>query len=252
MKPQKPRRRLVVAPKRIQPGGEACLRGADHHYLTHVLRLEAGAALEPLDGAGGRHLGHLLRVTPHQTVVQVERSLPPEPAPAVPLTLLYGLSRGRRTDWVLQKATELGVDTILPCLCNRSVARPRKPEQKQRRWEEIIRAAARQADRGRLPLLGPVVELAQALQTVPATNLRLIAAPRALPLSSFADRIATAQGVAVAVGPEGGFTPEELDRALELGYSAVGLGPAVLRTETAALAAVTLVSYLSGRWEGTE
>ena len=238
----------MVAPEMIQ-NGEARLIGSSHHHLTVVLRLKPGSTVDLLDGSGGRHEGILAEVTSEESVVRIQRSSTVEPTPGPHLWLLYGLSRGRRTELVLQKATELGIDAIFPCLCERSVARPQKPEQKHQRWAEIIAQAARQCDRARLPWLAPLTPLAQALEAVPASAVRLMAVPGAAPLSTLAGALAGAPSVALVVGPEGGFAAGEVEAAVNLGFVGVGLGPQVLRTETAAVALVALTAFLSGRLE---
>lgn len=238
----------MVAPEMIQ-NGEARLIGSSHHHLTVVLRLKPGSTVDLLDGSGGRHEGILAEVTREESIVRILRSHVTEPTPGPRLSLLYGLSRGRRTELVLQKATELGIDAIFPCLCERSVARPQRPDQKHRRWAEIIAQAARQCDRTRLPWLAPVTTLAQALEAVPTSALRLMAVPGAAPLSILAGALAGAPAVALVVGPEGGFTAGEVEGAVALGYAGVGLGPRVLRTETAAISMVALAAFLAGRLE---
>lgn len=236
-------------PPELIRDGAARLRGSPHHHLTVVLRLEAGSSVELLDGLGGRHEGILDRVNSQESVVTIQRSHPPEPVQGARLTLLYGLSRARRTELVLQKTTELGVDVIFPCVCQRSVSRPPHPDKKHQRWQEIVVQAARQCDRARLPLLAPLMPLDEALETPPAGATRLVALPGAPPLSASPPALAGATDVALVVGPEGGLDPVEVAAAEALGYTPVGLGPRVLRTETAAVALVALVGYLTGKWE---
>ncbi len=229
--------------------GEARLTGSPHHHLTVVLRLEAGSSVELLDGCGGRHEGILASTGRQASVVTITRSHAPERVTGARLTLLHGLSRARRTELVLQKATELGVDAVVPCLCQRSVSRPPDPDKKHQRWQEIVAQAARQCDRARLPLLAPLMPLDEALETQPEGAVRLVALPGAPPLSAAAPALDGAAEVALLVGPEGGLDPAEAAAAEDRGYVAVGLGPRVLRTETAAVALVALVGYLAGKWE---
>lgn len=200
-----------------------------------------------MDGSGGRHEGTLDQVTAGESLVRIDKTLASEPVKGPRLTLIYGLSRGRRTEQVLQKATELGVDAIFPCLCERSVARPQKPDQKHRRWMEIIKQAARQCDRSRLPCLAPLVTVGQALEAAPASAVRLVAVPGAPSLSTYRQALLAAPAVCVVVGPEGGLTDAEVESATALGFEAAGLGPRILRTETAAIALSALVSFLTGR-----
>jgi len=237
----------VVSPDVIRDG-VARLKGSSHRHLTVVLRLEVGSPVDLLDGSGGRHEGILETVTREESVVRVSRSCVEEPDAGPRLTLLYGLSKGRRTEMVLQKATELGVDAIFPCLCQRSVARPKEPAKKHQRWSEIVAQAARQCDRARLPLLAPLGTLESALEMAPASAVRLLAVPGAPSLSTYREGLAAASAVCVVVGPEGGLTDGEVKAAVARGYSPVGLGPRVLRTETAAISLVSTVGFLMGKW----
>ena len=216
--------------------------------MSRVLRLGPGAAVELLDDQGQRHQGTITAVQREQTRVELHGHQAPQAPPEAGITLVYGVARGHRTEWVLQKATELGVDVLRPCLCQRSVARPRQPEQKLRRWQEVVAQAARQAQRANLPRLTPLAELEQALAAASTAPVRLVALPGGPPLSAVQPQLRGGQqAVALAVGPEGGFTEQEQQQALALGYTPVGLGPNVLRTETAAVALVGLVAYLCGR-----
>jgi 16S rRNA (uracil1498-N3)-methyltransferase len=148
---------------------------------------------------------------------------------------------------VLQKATELGVDRLELALCARSVSQP-EGERKLERWREIVRQAARQCGRQHLPELASPAPLGVALRRAAHVEARLVAHPEGEPLAAIEEQLAaTSREVAVAVGPEGGFTPAELDDARACGFSPVALGPCILRTETAALTALALVAYLTGR-----
>jgi 16S rRNA (uracil1498-N3)-methyltransferase len=242
-------RRLVVPPGTVE-GGRARLIGAVRHHAIDVLRLRAGAELLVVDGSGRAYRGRLQADDGEVALVAIEETLAEQPAAAGPrLVLVYGLSRRARTEWVLQKTTELGVDEIILAECVRSVARG-AGEAKLSRWEEIVRQAARQCGRSRLPALHPPRPLAQALAAA-AAPVRLIARAGAEPLASLAAELAAGpESVALAVGPEGGFSDEELAAANAAGFRAVGLGPNTLRTETAALVLLALASFLAGRLDG--
>ena len=242
-------RRLVVPSDSIV-GNRATLTGPQHHYLCHVLRLKRGDPVLLLDETGARHEGHIGALDPRQVVVELTSHLAPEPTPTPRLVLVYGLSRRTKTEWVLQKATELGVDWVLPASTERSVSRPADGARRLERWLEIVAQASRQCGRTALPLLSPAQPYSAALgQAAAATDCRVVATPEGRPLAEHAGAIAGAENraVAMAVGPEGGFTALELDQAREHGFRPVSLGPRVLRTETAALALLALVAHLAHR-----
>lgn len=244
-------RRLVVPPEVIQ-GRSARLVGAHRHHLVDVLRLRAGSPVLLVDGSGRAYRGRLSAVDEAAALVSIEEELavPPPAGPA--LTLIYGLSRRARTEWVLQKATELGADAIAVAECRRSVARG-GGALKRARWEELLRQAARQCGRVRLPELSGPRPLGEMLGRAAQVDLKLIAHPGGEPLSALQRELGDRPpSVALAVGPEGGFCDEELAQAASLGFRAVALGPLVLRTETAALVLLALAAFLSGRLEEGE
>lgn len=242
-------RRLVV-PREAIEGDRATVRGPGHHYLCHVLRLRRGDRLELLDGSGARYEGEIDGISADAVTVAIQDRHPPPPAPAPRIVLIYGLSRRSRTEMVLQKATELGVDWFLPAVCERSVARAVDRPGRAERWLEIMTQATRQCGRAAAPILSPALPLADALAQAGEADLRIVASgPEGEPISSVSEALAAKglRDVAAAVGPEGGFAPEELALAVQLGFRSVSLGRLVLRTETAAVAMLTLLSFLSGR-----
>jgi 16S rRNA (uracil1498-N3)-methyltransferase len=244
-------RRLVVPEQCIEESGRARIAGSLCHYLCRVLRLGPGSPLELIDGTGHRHEGRIESLSPQEVLVVIERTQPPAEVRLPRLLLIYGLSRRIRTEWVLQKATELGVDWIVPGICQRSVARPRDPERKLARWREILAQATRQCDRAVPPLLSPPLPLNGALEQGRHADVRLLATSSGRDLSEIQEQLrAGRSAVAIAVGPEGGFSPAELALGTELGYQPVRLGPLTLRTETAAVAALCLAAFLSGRLDG--
>ena len=246
-------KRLLVPGCRIEDG-RALLTDEVFHHAIRVMRLGVGASLELVDGAGGHYSGRIERVGRQELVVAIDGSvrLPPEPRPH--LTLLYGLAKRERTEWALQKTTELGVDCIVPCLCSHSVFRPRDRERINRRWLEIVRQATRQSERFRLPRLDSVVDFSDALRrqqgsTNDGAIVRLIADlsdDAAEPSRCLKRMPEPPEEVICAVGPEGGFSAAERSAASAAGFVPLSLGPNVLRSETAAIAAtVLLLSYFS-------
>jgi 16S rRNA (uracil1498-N3)-methyltransferase len=240
--------RSVLIPERWIDGDRARIEGAIHHHLAHVLRLGPGDAVALCDEGGAIHRGQIVSVTTTSLEVAIEEHQPPVPAPRPRVTLIHGLSRRARSEWVLQKATELGVDAILLATCARSVAHP--GSDRLPRWEEIVRQAARQSGRSLLPQVLPPAPLALLLEGCAGdgAQLRLVCHPGGVPLAPLLTEGGSLDELVLAVGPEGGFEEAELAAAEARGFRRVGLGPQVLRTETAAIAALTLCLALGGRW----
>jgi len=162
------------------------------------------------------------------------------------VVLIQGLPKGDKLDWVLQKSTELGVSAVWPVVTARSVARP-KPEAlgtRHGRWQRIVEEAARQSGRAEVPEVAPLRSLDEALKAL-VPGMRLLV----LDEEERSERLGLAAGdaaVAIVVGPEGGLTREEVDVLRAAGGVPVSLGPLVLRTETAGLAALAVLRHLDG------
>ena len=243
------RRRLFVPAERLA-GARLTLSGEDHNHVARVLRARAGETITLFDGAGHEVDATLVRVgkSDLELTLGARREGVATTSP-VAITLLVAVPRGERMDLVVQKTTELGVGRIVPVVTDRSVARP--DPTRRTRWEKIAREAARQCGRADVPRVDAPTPLAAAVAApdLPATRLALWEAERGRSLR--AELTGTAPGrqnpaTALLVGPEGGFAPDELAAAAAAGFVPVSLGPRILRVETAAIVAVTLVQSAAG------
>jgi 16S rRNA (uracil1498-N3)-methyltransferase len=241
-----PARRLFVPPERLG-GSSVTLTGSDYRYLARVLRAQPGQEVIVFDGAGEEVVAHVDRIGPTEIELRLgERRRAADAAAALgaaPIVLLAAVPRGGRMDVLIQKTSELGVARIVPVLTTRSVARPEVG--RRARWEKIAREAARQCERADVPALDAPVELAAALQAADLPELRIGFFERHGD-RSLGSLLAEPRPTALLVGPEGGFTESEMDAARTAGFVAVGLGPRILRAETAAIVAVALVQHAYG------
>lgn len=199
----------------------------DRHHLLDVLRLRAGDEITVSDGAGGWRRCQV-GPGPLEPLTEVAR----QPRPVPPIAVAFALAKGERPEWTVQKLTELGADRIVPFTADRSVVRwpaGRAPGQIER-LRRIAKAAASQSRRVWLPEIAGV-----------ATFADLVAEPGAA-LAHPGGAVPSLGHAPLLVGPEGGWSGEELDEAARLGRPRVGLGPHVLRSETAALAAAVLLA----------
>jgi 16S rRNA (uracil1498-N3)-methyltransferase len=215
-------------------------------HLTRVLRLDTGAAITMFDGTGGEYAGTLerdgkkfwARVGTHDPV---ERESP------LDITLLQGVARGERMDLIVQKATELGVARIIPVLAERSVVRvdATKSARKLEHWQAVAIAACEQCGRNRVPPVSVPLSLGDAIAALPADSRRcLLAADAGEPLAAAAND--AAHPIALLIGPEGGLGDNEQRFAAANGFGAYRIGPRILRTETAGLAALAALQTLGG------
>ena len=231
-------RRIHLAPERID-GARGLLGPEARRYLADVLRLAPGAAIEVFDGRGGRYAAEIGPGFEWVTLGPREAA----PAASVEIALVVALAKGEKMDLVVQKATELGVARVLPFEAERSVVRlePEKGEERAARWGRIAAEAARQCGRADVPEVSPPLPLGRALAALPPGTRLLVFHPGGGRLEG-----GGAASMAAVVGPEGGLTDGEVRACEEAGALRAGLGPRVLRAETAAIVAVALLQARFG------
>ena len=217
------------------------------HYLGRVLRLRPGDELTLFDGRGGEFAATVGEVTKQRVVVRVGERSPRERESVLSIRLVQGISRGERMDVAVQKTTELGVARITPIVTEFSVVRPDRGKRESRvgHWTRIARSACEQCGRNRVPQVDVPLSFDEWLRDegTDGASLRILLDPGAAQtLASIGEQPA---GVDLLVGPEGGLSDGEREQAIEKGFIAVAMGPRILRTETAAIAAVAM---LQARW----
>jgi 16S rRNA (uracil1498-N3)-methyltransferase len=230
--------RIFVDPAALIAGA-LVVRGDEHHYLARVRRARPGDAVELVDGAGRRAAATIARIAETETTLEAG---PPEHIVARPpfVRALVPLIKGDRMDACLEKLVEVGVDAIIVWPAARSVIRldDARRDARLAKYRAIAQAAARQSGRAQVPSVDAATSLAAALAALPdglPHGLRLVLDPT----SDAALEVGAATDVTLASGPEGGLAPDELDRLA--GFAPLGLGPRVLRAETAPMIAVALI-----------
>ncbi|QEY17449.1 16S rRNA (uracil(1498)-N(3))-methyltransferase [Cellvibrio sp. KY-GH-1] len=214
------------------------------HHLSKVLRMQAGRELILFNGTGGEFAATIQEVSKKHVAVTVAEHTADNRESPLQLELAIGISRGERFEWVLQKATELGVTKITPLVTERTEVKVGGERQEKLidRWQHIIISACEQCQRNLLPELSAPVQISDWLNTVDS-DLRFVLHHRdskTLPAEQ------TPQSVSLLIGPEGGLSESEIAHAQAKNFNALTLGPRVLRTETAPVAAISLVQYLWG------
>lgn len=230
----------------LATGRRHTIEGDAANHITRVLRLEPGAPLTVFDGRGGEHAARIESVRKHAVIIEVQERAPTSRESSLSLTLIQGVSRGERMDWVVQKATELGVTAIVPVLTERSVVKldARQSDRKLAHWRGIAIAACEQSGRDRIPDIVAPVALHDFLRGIDPQTTRLLLSPTGT--QRVDDLKAPERKVVVLIGPEGGLAEIEQRAAIGAGFVAVRLGPRVLRTETAAVSALTLLQHRFG------
>lgn len=230
-----------------------------HHQLQVVLRLQAGVQLILLDGQGRAFLVEVGTLTRKEAFGRVLAELPCSTEPTAQVTLYQCTLKADKVEWVLQKGTELGITRFVPVISQRSIVRPAAAVlKKYERWQAIIREAAEQCGRGRLPELHPPLDWQEAIeqahgvrilpweeQNTPAATIKMALSQARIDANP-QSILENPTSVALLIGPEGGIAREEAAAAQTQGWQLVSLGPRILRAETAALTAIVLtMAYLN-------
>jgi 16S rRNA (uracil1498-N3)-methyltransferase len=231
----------------LSPGTEVVLPDNAATHLTRVLRLAVGDACVLFNGDGFDHAGRIVAQDKRGVRVAVEGTRSIDSESPLRITLLQGVARGEKMDLILQKATELGVSAIAPLWSQRSEVKLEGERAAKRlaHWRGVVTSACEQSGRARVPHVAAPLSLAAVLDTVPAGGLRLILDPegelalRAMSLDSHGN-------VLLAVGPEGGWSSTDREQLRSAGFQGLRLGPRVLRTETAGLAAIAALQSRFG------
>jgi len=220
------------------------------HQVCHVLRLKAGDEIVVLDNAGYEYDATLTQLSKREVVGRITDKRPAGGEPRVSITLFQSLLAREKFEWVLQKGTEAGVCRFVPVQTSRSIMRAKQIDDKRlARWRKIITEAAEQSHRGRIPQIDGAIDLPEAISQSSDFDLALIATPTAESptLKQILEpRTEKPTSVALFIGPEGGFAPNESDLACTNMAKPVRLGPRIFRAETAGPVTSALILFVMG------
>ncbi len=235
-------------PDGLLPDSDMALPAAVAHHAERVLRLAVGEAVTLFDGRGGECAATLLALG-RQPLARLGPRLEVEREAPLAVTLVQALASGDKMDWIVQKAVELGAVAVQPVAAERSVLKlaGERAGKRVAHWQQIAVAACEQSGRNRVPAVGEIVPLAKYLAQ-DGNGTRMILAPGAD--GALARKTPPPGPLAILIGPEGGWSPAELQLAARAGCAPLALGPRVLRTETAGLAALAAIQTLWGDFPG--
>jgi 16S rRNA (uracil1498-N3)-methyltransferase len=235
--------------ERIEPEkGRCIIRGTEARHIGKVLRMGRGDPLILMDQGGLRFLCRIEAVGPGEVTVSLEKALPAPPPSPLRIVLAQALLRSGPMGFVIQKTTELGVHRIQTFSSERSVVRlgTEGAENRLRHWKEIAVSASKQSDRERAPEISPPSSLGDLLirwNSVEANKMILWEGEETKDLKSLLREQALPREAVGMVGPEGGFSAEEVSAARDAGFTPVSLGHRILRAETAAVVLVAMLQY---------
>ncbi len=236
--------RFFIQPEQIA-GPRITISGKDVHHIAATLRMKTGDALLLCDGQGAEYKVNIIQISKYEIVTHiVNRSKREIKYPLV--TLGQGLPKSDKMDWIVQKATELGVTSIVALVTERTIVKVKDKDKRLARWEKICREAAMQSNRSDIPRVEGIQAFEEYVQVVtagPGTLLLLPWEEGTKPIKDVLRGSSGLRNIVVLIGPEGGFSSSEAALAQKKGFHAVSLGPNILRAETAAVAVLGMIGY---------
>ncbi len=244
--------RFFVEPDQIRED-KIDIIGQDVRHIRDVLRLDCAAQIEVCDGQGTDYHCIIDEINKEVIIAKVISKAPSDSEPKTRLILFQSLIKGDKIEWVIQKATELGVDKIVPMqttYCVSKTDKSKKTDAKISRWNKIANSAAKQSGRGIVPEVAMPVTFSQALNLCSDMDLALMAYEKENQ-RNLKSHIKGYEGktIGILIGPEGGFSKEEVMQADKAGIGAITLGPRILRSETASIALLSNILYELGEMD---
>ncbi len=230
---------------------KAVVKGSDAHHIKNVLRLKPGDKIGLFDGTGLNYETRIATLLPKSVEVSVIRSFPSKAESSVQITVAQALLKDRKMDLLVRQLTELGITRWIPFIAKRSVPRPDKKRlfTRTERWNKITKEAVKQCKRCCSSEIGATVSFEEVLNLGKDSDLKIVfweeetkPVNKDLPVSN----LKPPEKIFILLGPEGGFTLKEVEKAKTSGFITASLGPRILRAETATIAACTLLQYLFG------
>jgi 16S rRNA (uracil1498-N3)-methyltransferase len=237
------------------------ITGGDSNHIKKVLRLGKGDSITLCDGEGTDYNAVIEEITRYNVRVIISSSIENKIEPPVLVTLFQSVPKSDKMDWIIQKSVELGVSKVIPIITERTVVRPekgriekdKKEANKIKRWNRIAMESAKQCGRGKIPVVYDFLTFEEAMKKASVSDILIIPyeleeeinIKEFLKNNEFTDS-KKYRDIALIVGPEGGFTREEIYMAVKTGFRPVSLGPRIMRVETAAIAVLTIIMYEMG------
>lgn len=236
--------RFPVSQQQID-GGKAVISGRDYRHMVKVLRLKQGDSVTLFDTESNEHLGKITEIGSRDLVVEIIESRKVERDSPLCITLLQGLPKGDKMDYIVEKATELGVHSIIPVITERSQVRS---SEKKSRWERIALEASKQCGRTNPTIIENTLNFSEALNMRNGSDLAIIlhVSSKSTIKEFLKKSLQLPKNIIILVGPEGGFSQTEVLLASEMGFTPLGLGPRTLRTETASVAFLSIIQFHHG------
>ena len=235
----------LYTPQTLQDSGTIDLETKTSHHLIKVLRSKIGQKFVLFNGDGFNYDATLTGIEKKNAQLNIDNKAEALNESPLDITLLQGLSRGDRMDVTLQKSVELGINTIVPVLCQRSnyAIKTDRINKKMQHWHQIIISACEQSGRATIPQLLDIQDFDKAVELFNSHDKLMLSTDAKHKLSDLAK---PKNKLCIFIGPEGGLSPEEVSSAMQKGFQSILFGPRILRTETAAPAVISAAQTLWG------
>lgn len=243
--------KFFVSPEDVRGDDIYIYDKEDVNHIIKVLRLSENDIIMVCDGVGQDYRVSIEQISKTGIKTKLLGSEVSASEPPVRVTLFQGVPKGGKMEYIIQKTTELGIYQIVPVTTNRTVVkldRKKSQDNKLQRWQRVAYEAAKQSNRGRIPEVCEPITFEQAVQQMAKMDMKLIPYEKEQcnQLREVLKSRLDAKNIGIFIGPEGGFSDEELQLAKASGLSSVSLGPRILRTETAGMATLAIVMYEMG------
>jgi 16S rRNA (uracil1498-N3)-methyltransferase len=227
------------------------INGDDYHHIARVMRMKSGETIVCVTKEGKSAVCQIAEITDEQVVANVVKWEDETTELPITVSIASGLPKGDKLEWIIQKGTELGATEFVPFLASRSIVKwdEKKAEKKVERWQKIAKEAAEQSYRSKIPQVFSPVHIKTLLEQAANYDVKLVAYEEEAKqgevavLAKTLREIKAGQSLLMVFGPEGGLSTQEISLLIENGFSVCGLGPRILRTETAPLYFLSAVSY---------
>ncbi len=238
-------KRFYVSQIQVEKG-VAKVGGSEARHIRKVLRLKPGDEVLLFNGSTRQYLGTIIEEDPNCVTVRIQNILPSQGESPLVVTLAQSLLKGEKMDYLIQKATELGVKRVIPFISSRSIPHLNKAQtlKRHQRWEKIAIEASKQCGRGVIPSIELLQDYSYVLKNAPSEALRLFLWEReGIRLKDFLRGLKERKEIFFIVGPEGGFSREEVTKAEQFGFTPIFLGERILRAETVSLCIMSILQY---------
>lgn len=239
--------RFFIEKQKIN-GSSVIVSGEDARHIAKVLRMKKGEALTLCDGCGTDYEAEITAINANTVEAEITAAHPNESEPEIQITLFQALPKAGKMEYIIQKCTELGIYKIIPCILERCVVKLKSDsdaQKKTERYQGVAYAAAKQSQRGVVPLVEPPIPFAQAVARMKDYDLSFLPYENenGTSIKTILDRADGVKTAAFLIGPEGGISEKELALAAENAIETVTLGKRILRTETAGEAVLAMMNY---------